>query len=98
MHRLGNGGIGPATADTRYVTEDVPYGLVLTAQLGDLVGCPAVLHKAGIAIFSAMYGRDFTAENTLLNAIGLDRYSLRDLQQAAKTGLLPHPAPAAQRA
>jgi opine dehydrogenase len=96
MHRLGNGGIGPATADTRYVTEDVPYGLVLTAQLGDLVGCPAVLHKAGIAIFSAMYGRDFTAENTLLNAIGLDRYSLRDLQQAAKTGLLPHPAPAAQ--
>lgn len=89
MHRLGNGGTGPATADSRYVTEDVPYGLALTAQLGDLAGRPAVLHKAGIAIFSAMYDRDFMAENDLLNAIGLHRYSLTDLQEAATTGLLP---------
>ncbi len=29
MHVEGNGGTGPATADSRYVTEDVPYGLGL---------------------------------------------------------------------
>ena len=59
MHAQGNGGTGPATAQSRYVTEDVPYGLVLTVKLGEMTGRPARLHKAGIEIFSAMYGRDF---------------------------------------
>lgn len=88
MHAQGNGGTGPATADSRYVTEDVPYGLQLTAVLGQLAGVPASLHEAGIAIFSAMYGRDFSTENELLTALELDRFSLDDLQQAARTGLL----------
>ena len=94
MHAQGNGGTGPATADSRYVTEDVPYGLQLTAVLGRLTGQPAKLHEAGIKIFSAMYGRDFTQENALLNALELKRFSLYDLQQAARTGLLqatPYP-------
>ena len=88
MHAQGNGGTGPATADSRYVTEDVPYGLQLTAVLGRLVGRPATLHEAGIQIFSAMYGRDFARENDILNALELDRFGLEDLQQAARTGLL----------
>lgn len=88
MHTLGNGGTGPATADSRYVKEDVPYGLGLTVVLGDMVGCPAELHRAGIRIFSAMYGVDFMAENELLSTLTPDQYSLDDLQQAARTGLL----------
>ena len=95
MHAQGNGGTGPATADSRYVTEDVPYGLQLTAILGRLTGHPAELHEAGIKIFSAMYARDFAHENELLNALELDRFSLDDLRQAARTGLLrktPEPA------
>lgn len=88
MHAQGNGGTGPATADSRYVTEDVPYGLQLTAVLGRLVGQPATLHEAGIRIFSAMYNRDFTNENNILNALELNRFSLNDLQRAARTGLL----------
>ncbi|WP_417718858.1 NAD/NADP octopine/nopaline dehydrogenase family protein [Salipiger sp.] len=88
MHAQGNGGTGPATADSRYVTEDVPYGLVPVAILGRLAGHPAELHEAGIKIFSAMYDRDFTAGNELLNALELDRFSLDDLRQAARTGLL----------
>jgi len=35
-----------------------------------------------------MYGRDFMAENELLNALDLGRFSLDDLRQAAHTGLL----------
>ncbi|MBY6122303.1 NAD/NADP octopine/nopaline dehydrogenase family protein [Mameliella alba] len=95
MHAQGNGGTGPATADSRYVTEDVPYGLVLTAALGRLTGHPAPLHEAGIRIFSAMYGRDFEAENEILKALDLDSYSLDDLKRAAKTGLLRQPENAA---
>ncbi len=94
MHAQGNGGTGPATADSRYVTEDVPYGLQLTAVLGRLTGRRARLHEAGIDIFSAMYGRDFRAENEILNALELDRFGLEDLQRAARTGLLrATPAP-----
>ena len=88
MHARGTGGTGPATADSRYVIEDVPYGLVVTAALGELVGRPARLHDAGTRIFSAMYGRDFAAENELLNALDLQRHDMGDLQCAARTGLL----------
>jgi len=35
-----------------------------------------------------MYDRDFARENELLTALDLERYSLDDLQQAARTGLL----------
>ncbi len=94
MHVEGNGGTGPATADSRYVTEDVPYGLCQTVVLGELAGRPAVLHQAGVDIFSAMYGRDFAAENTLLEALNLGDYTLQDLAQAARTGKLPERAAA----
>jgi opine dehydrogenase len=88
MHAQGNGGTGPATADSRYVTEDVPYGLQVTAILGQLSGQKATLHEAGVALTSAMYGRDFTTENEILNALELHRFSLENLQQTARTGLL----------
>ncbi|MDP5218980.1 NAD/NADP octopine/nopaline dehydrogenase family protein [Ruegeria sp. 2205SS24-7] len=88
MHMRGYGGLGPKTADSRYVTEDVPYGLQVTAVLGRLTGQPAVLHEAGIRVFSAMYGRDFSQENDLLDALDLNSFSLEELKQAAQTGLL----------
>ena len=88
MHARGIGGPGPATANSRYVVEDVPYGLVVTAALGELAGRPARLHAAGTRILSAMYGRDFAAENELLNALDLQRHDMGDLQRAARTGLL----------
>lgn len=88
MHEQGNGGTGPSTADSRYVTEDVPYGLVATVALGKLAGTPARLHEAGVDIFSAMYGRDFGSENELLSSLELDRFSLATLKQAALSGVL----------
>lgn len=86
MHAAGNGGTGPATADSRYVTEDVPYGLAVTEAIGRLTGVPTPVHSAGIDIFGAMYGRDFRAENTLLDLVPLDRMSLPELRKAATAG------------
>lgn len=86
MHEAGNGGSGPTTADSRYVTEDVPFGLVMTAKIGRLAGYPAELHEAGVRIFSAMYGRDFTAENDLLTALQLDAMSLEELKDLCHNG------------
>jgi opine dehydrogenase len=86
MHREGRGGVGPATADSRYVTEDVPYGLLATVKLGALTGRPAKLHRAGIEIFSALYGRDFFSENQLLGALDLDSMSLDELKMLSRDG------------
>lgn len=86
MHDAGNGGSGPATADSRYVTEDVPFGLVMTAKIGRLAGRPAQLHESGVQIFSAMYGRDFNAENNLLAALDVDAMSLEQLNGLCRDG------------
>lgn len=86
MHRQGRGGTGPATADSRYATEDVPYGLVATVALGALAGQPAPIHAAGVTIFSSLYGRDFMAENELLPALGFDTMSLARLGELARDG------------
>ena len=87
MHAKGSGGHGPDTPESRYVTEDVPYGLVPIALLGRLTGRPAVLHQAGIDILSAMYERDFTAENALLPALGIETMSLDNLCSLAQDGV-----------
>jgi opine dehydrogenase len=86
LHARGDGGSGPTTLDTRYVTEDVPFGLVPSAMLGRLVGAPAVLHESGIEIFSALYGRDFRKENDLLPELGLERLSVTALEKLAREG------------
>ena len=68
---LNNDVLGPSTANSRYVIEDVPYGLALTVILGKLVNRPTTLHEAGIRILSAMYGVDFMMENDLLQGLKL---------------------------
>lgn len=88
MEPRGMGHNGPATADSRYVTEDVPFGLMPIELLGALSGHPARLHTAGIETFSAIYGRDFRAENTLLSALGLEGMTLEALQTACRRGHL----------
>jgi opine dehydrogenase len=92
MHREGRGGSGPATADSRYITEDVPYGLLVTVKLGALVERPARLHRAGIEILSAMTGKDFFAANDLLDALAIDNMSLATLKMLARDGFLPDDA------
>lgn len=92
MHRQGRGGTGPATAESRYVYEDVPYGLLMTVRLGELTGQEARLHRSGIEIFSALYGRDFFAENELLDALDMTGFSLDDMKKLARSGYLPEKA------
>ncbi|WP_062225846.1 NAD/NADP octopine/nopaline dehydrogenase family protein [Aureimonas frigidaquae] len=86
MHRQGHNGSGPATMDSRYIYEDVPFGLYPTALLGRIAGRPATLHEAGIAIFSAACGRDLTQDNDLLPALALDSLSREALEALTRSG------------
>ncbi|RVT85252.1 NAD/NADP octopine/nopaline dehydrogenase [Rhodobacteraceae bacterium CCMM004] len=89
MAQKGTGGTGPATADSRYVTEDVPYGLATTVAVARLAGVPVPLHAAGVTVFSALYGRDFAAENDLLTALDLGSMDIRALDTACRKGKVP---------
>jgi len=72
---------GPASLATRYITEDVPFGLVPSTVLARIAGVAMPLHDAGIALFSALYGRDFRAENDLLPALDLEGNSIDALRR-----------------
>lgn len=71
VHASGTGPLGPKSIDSRYLTEDVPFGLVPTEALAQAAHVPTPLHTGGIDLCSALLGRDFRAENDLLPALGL---------------------------
>lgn len=86
MHREGRGGMGPATVDSRYIFEDVPFGLVPTVLLGRSSGRPAILHEAGTRILSAAMAHDLEADNDLLPALKLEGMTPGELQSLCDKG------------
>lgn len=86
MHADGRGGFGPTSMDTRYVHEDVPFGLASSALLGRIAGHPMVLHEAGIDILSAVYAQDLRRSNDLLDAMGLSGLSACELRARLEQG------------
>lgn len=67
-----NDGIGfkasraPASLDFRYLTEDVPYGLVFASELARQVGVPTPAMDAVIALASIVLDTDFRAQGRRL--------------------------------
>jgi opine dehydrogenase len=59
---------GPADMGTRYVTEDVPFGLAVYLRLAAQCGVAMPLTEATVAVLEALWGRDLRA-NPLLDAL-----------------------------
>lgn len=83
---LGYAQTGPDGLKTRYITEDVPYALVLAVSIGDEVGVETPVIDGLIAITSAMLGRDFRAEGRTLAGLGLSGGGAEGLRRFAETG------------
>ncbi|NSX84358.1 NAD/NADP octopine/nopaline dehydrogenase [Agrobacterium tumefaciens] len=66
---------GPTSIETRYVLEDVPFGLIPITHLASLVGVEVPLHRSGIQLLAACYGRDFASDNGLFSEIDVDDLS-----------------------
>ncbi|WP_204301666.1 NAD/NADP octopine/nopaline dehydrogenase family protein, partial [Stenotrophomonas maltophilia] len=56
LQARGGDTLGPTSIESRYVTEDVPFGLWPTVLLAHQTGVRATLHEAGLNLFSALYG------------------------------------------
>lgn len=78
--------LGPASLNSRYFTEDVPYGLAFYAVMGRAVGVGTPCTDACVALASAACGRRFEAENEIIGALGLDRLSASELLALARNG------------
>lgn len=77
--------------NTRYITEDVPFALVLASSIGDAVGAATPVIDGLIAITSAMLGQDFRAQGRTLVGLGLGGLDGPGLRRFAETGLFPGP-------
>ena len=66
---------GPTVPDSRYITEDVPQGLVLLESLGKVLGIPTPTCSGLIDCASALLNRPFREEGRTVEKLGFDNIS-----------------------
>jgi len=76
----------PADLYNRFITEDIAYGLVTWANLGDLAGIDTPLMDAFVCIVSSMHGVDYSKEGRNLKNIGLGNMTVGQLIEYVNTG------------
>ena len=62
---------GPASANTRYISEDIPIGMVLWASLGELLNIPTPTACSLIHISSVIHETDYWQGGRTLEKLGL---------------------------
>lgn len=77
---------GPASMQDRFVTEDVPYGLVLLSTLGRLLDIPTPISDSIINLFSAINGTDYWAEGRGVDRLGLGGMTVERLEAFLQAG------------
>lgn len=76
---------GPTVVDSRYISEDVPQGLVMLEALGKALNVATPIASGLISIASAALGRDLRAEGRTPEGLGMEniRTILRDCGKQA---------------
>lgn len=86
LHAKRGGPPGPTDTGTRFLSEDVPYGLVFCAALGKVAGVPMGATETIIATASLITGRDFHSENDLVGPLGLADETVERLLARVNSG------------
>jgi opine dehydrogenase len=72
---------GPEHLKDRFVTEDVPYGMVLLSTLGDLLGVPTPTHDAVIQLASVINRTDYWKTGRGMKSLGLSQFDKKGLKK-----------------
>jgi opine dehydrogenase len=72
---------GPEHLKDRFVTEDVPYGMVLLSTLGDLLGVPTPTHDAVIQLASVINRTDYWKTGRGMKQLGLSPFDKKGLKK-----------------
>jgi len=78
--------LGPLTLEDRYITEDVPYGLVPMAQLGQKFSVATPIMKAIIEIASVLNQQDYRQTGRNLEALGLAELNQEEIVNLVEQG------------
>lgn len=84
MRKVGNK--GPFDVKTRYITEDVPIGMVLIASIGRWLGVPTPTFDAVIHLCGLMNETDYWKEGRSLEKLGLSNLNFDELNKYLKLG------------
>jgi len=77
---------GPEHMRDRYVTEDVPYGMVLLSTLGSLIGVPTPTHDAVIQLASVVNRIDYWKTGRGMKELGFSKMQKRGLKKFLMDG------------
>ena len=77
---------GPKTVQDRYMTEDLPYGMVFFRALGQAAGVPMPMSDHLIDFCSDVFGCDFRTGAPGLSDLGLSSPSPAEIIRAAREG------------
>ena len=78
--------VDPQTLDHRYITEDVPYGLIPISELGKKLGIATPLIDSFIEITSTIIQEDFRKTGRTLEALGLDQLNKDQMIELVEEG------------
>lgn len=81
LHEKRGGPPGPTNVQTRYLSEDVPYGLVFTQSLCRIAGIHSPATDTTAAMASLIVGKDFAAMNDLISPLNLAQETVSSLMQ-----------------
>lgn len=79
----------PKALQHRYITEDIPYGLVSYASLGDLIGVETPTMDILIELASLLMGRDYWRKGITMETLGLDALGVEELREFVEVGVSP---------
>jgi opine dehydrogenase len=77
---------GPDSLKNRYVTEDIPFGLVAWASLGDALGVDTPIMDSLVEIGSAIMGKNCWEEGRNLEKMGLAGLNLKQIKAFLENG------------
>lgn len=77
---------GPASMRDRFITEDVPYGLVFMGTLGRMLGVPTPMADAVVNLCGAIHRTDYWQAGRGIEKLGLAGMSLKGLETFLETG------------
>jgi len=76
----------PSSLEHKFITEDVPAGLIPMSALGAAAGVPTPAIDALVAVVQSMTGKDFAAEARTLARLGLSGMSATEIRRVMDEG------------